>query len=63
MLEIRNYSFSFKLTFSNPFFFFSFNLKHQKCISKINKALQNYGSKPLQKNLLQHLLYNIKNEI
>ena len=63
MLEIRNYSFSFKLTFSIPFVS-SFNPKHQKCISKINKALQNYGSKlNCKKNLLQHLLCNIENEI
>ena len=45
MLEIRNYSFSFKLTFSNPFFS-SFIPKHQKCISKMSKTLQNYCSKP-----------------
>ena len=64
MLEIENYSFSFKLNLSNPNYFSSYNPNLPKRISKNNKTQPNYNSKPkYKKYLLQHHLYEIKSKL
>ena len=62
MLEIRNYSFSFKLTFSNPFFLHSFqNTKNvpQKWVKLYKTTVQNQ----IAKRFTTTSLCDIKNEI